>query len=132
MNDIHRLPLLELRDVRLVHAIAARGGMGAASRSLHLTQSALSHHLRALEARLGVSMFDRVGRGMVLNAHGARLVALADRLLPELLELERSLTHEAPPAPRLRITTGCYTPPIRGSRRRWPRCARPCRARASR
>jgi LysR family transcriptional regulator for metE and metH len=109
MNDIHRLPLLELRDVRLVHAIAARGGMGAASRSLHLTQSALSHHLRALEERLGVTVFDRVGRGMVLNAHGARLVALADRLLPELLELERAIVTPNAPAPRLRITTGCYT-----------------------
>lgn len=109
MSDIHRLPMLELRDVRLVHAIAARGGMGAASRSLHLTQSALSHHLRALEGRLGVTMFDRVGRGMVLNAHGARLVALADRLLPELLELERAFTTPSPPSPKLRITTGCYT-----------------------
>ncbi len=109
MSDVHRLPLLELRDVRLVHAIAARGGMGAASRSLHLTQSALSHHLRALEERLGVSVFDRVGRGMVLNAHGARLVSLADRLLPELCEIERSMLAPTVPAPRLRITTGCYT-----------------------
>lgn len=109
MSDVHRLPLLELRDVRLVHAIAARGGLGAAARALHLTQSALSHHLRALEERLGLTLFDRVGRGMVLNANGARLVALADRLLPELLELERAMTTPAPPAPRLRITTGCYT-----------------------
>lgn len=109
MNDVHRLPLLELRDVRLVHAIATRGGMGAASRALHLTQSALSHHLRALEDRLGVAVFDRVGRGVVVNAHGARLVALADRLLPELLDLERAITTPTPPAPRLRITTGCYT-----------------------
>lgn len=109
MKDIHRLPLLELRDVRLVHAIAARGGLGAAARALHLTQSALSHHLRALEERLGVSVFDRVGRGMVLNANGARLVALADRLLPELIALERAMLSPEPPTPRLRITTGCYT-----------------------
>jgi LysR family transcriptional regulator for metE and metH len=109
MRDVHRLPLLELRDVRLVHAIAACGGLGAASRSLHLSQSALSHHLRALEERLGVCVFDRVGRGVALNAHGARLVALADRLLPELLEVERALTTKTVPAPKLRITTGCYT-----------------------
>jgi LysR family transcriptional regulator for metE and metH len=109
MNDIHRMPLLELRDVRLVHAIAARGGLGAASKALHLTQSALSHHLRALEERLGVTVFDRVGRGVVLNAHGKRLVALADTLLPQLLEIEQSITSPSPPPPRLRITTGCYT-----------------------
>lgn len=109
MSDIHRMPLLELRDVRLVHAIAARGGLGAASKALHLTQSALSHHLRSLESRLGVAVFDRVGRGVVLNAHGKRLVALADTLLPQLLEIERTITAPAPLAPRLRITTGCYT-----------------------
>lgn len=101
--------MLELRDVRLVHAIALHGSLGAACKALHLTQSALSHHLRALESRLGVSVFDRVGRGVALNANGARLVALADRLLPELLALERSLRSPSPPPPRLRITTGCYT-----------------------
>lgn len=109
MKDVHQLPMLELRDVRLVHAIAVHGGLGAACKALHLTQSALSHHLRALESRLGVAVFDRVGRGVVLNANGARLVALADRLLPELLALEQSLRSPSPPPPRLRITTGCYT-----------------------
>ncbi|MFO0684571.1 MAG: LysR family transcriptional regulator [Sandaracinus sp.] len=103
------MPLLDLRDVRLVHAVAARGGLAAASKALHLTQSALSHHLRSLEQRLGVSVFDRVGRNVVLNARGARLVALADRLLPELLTVEKELVAPAAPAPRLRLTTGCYT-----------------------
>ena len=103
------MPNLELRDLRLVLAIARRGGLGAASRQLHLTQSALSHHLRALEDRLGVTVFDRVGRRLVVNAHGARLVELADRLLPEVLEAERALASPAPPPRVLRITTGCYT-----------------------
>jgi DNA-binding transcriptional LysR family regulator len=89
MSTVHEMPSLELRDLRLVLAIARRGGLGAAARHLHLTQSALSHHLRALEERLGVSVFDRVGRGLVVNARGARLVELADRLL---------LTHELPAA----------------------------------
>ena len=86
MSIVHRMPNLELRDLRLVLAIARRGGLGPAARHLHLTQSALSHHLRALEDRLGVSVFDRVGRGLVVIARGARLVELADRLLPEVLE----------------------------------------------
>lgn len=95
--------------MRLVLAIARRGGLGSASRELHLTQSALSHHLKALEERLGVTVFDRVGRGLVLNAHGTRLVDLAERLLPAVLETERALTTPQMPPRRLRITTGCYT-----------------------
>jgi len=103
------MPNLELRDLRLVLAIARRGGLGPAARHLHLTQSALSHHLRALEDRLGVSVFDRVGRSLVVNARGARLVELADRLLPEVLEAERAIASPALPPRMIRITTGCYT-----------------------
>ena len=103
------MPHLELRDLRLILAIARRGGLGPASRHLHVTQSALSHHLRALEERLGVSVFDRVGRVLVVNARGARLVELADRLLPEVLEVERALASPAPLPRKIRLTTGCYT-----------------------
>jgi len=109
MKTVHRLPGLDLRDLRLVLAVARRGGLGAASRELHLTQSALSHHLRALEERLGVEVFDRVGRRLVVNERGARLVELADRLLPEVLAVERALASPAVPPQRLRLTTGCYT-----------------------
>jgi LysR family transcriptional regulator for metE and metH len=112
MSIIHRIPSapnVELRDLRLVLTIARRGGLGPASRHLHVTQSALSHHLRALEERLGVTVFDRVGRGLAVNAHGSRLVELADRLLPQVLEVERALASPAPPPRTLRITTGCYT-----------------------
>lgn len=109
MKTIHPQPTLELRDLRLVSAIAQSGGLGEASRALHLTQSALSHHLRALELRLGLRVFDRVGRRIVLNAAGTRLVAAADLLLPQVRDLERALTTPAAPPRRIRLTTGCYT-----------------------
>jgi LysR family transcriptional regulator for metE and metH len=109
MKNVHEQPLLEIRDLRLVQAIARTGGVGPASQVLHVTQSALSHHLRALEDRLGVAVFDRVGRRVVLNEHGARLVELAGRVLPQLLEAERALCTPAAPATAFRITTGCYT-----------------------
>jgi LysR family transcriptional regulator for metE and metH len=109
MKNVHEQPLLEVRDLRLVQAIARTGGVGPASAVLHVTQSALSHHLRALEDRLGVAVFDRVGRRVVLNEHGARLVELAGRVLPQLLEAERALCTPATPARAFRITTGCYT-----------------------
>jgi LysR family transcriptional regulator for metE and metH len=109
MKTLHEQPLLEIRDLRLVHAIARTGGVGPASAVLHVTQSALSHHLRALEDRLGVAVFDRVGRRVVLNERGAQLVELANRVLPELLAVERALCAPAAPAAVFRLTTGCYT-----------------------
>jgi LysR family transcriptional regulator for metE and metH len=110
MNDIHEhAPLLEIRDLRLVHAIDRAGGLSRAAVVLHLTQSALSHHLRALEERIGVSLFDREGRKLLLNAHGEKVAHLAERMLPELVALERSIRAPSTAHERFRITMGCYT-----------------------
>jgi LysR family transcriptional regulator for metE and metH len=109
MNKLHQTLNLELRDLRLVASIAQSGGLGAAARRLHLTQSALSHHLKALEERMGANFFDRVGRGLVLNARGARLVELAERLWPEVLAVERALSLPQTLPSKLRLTSGCYT-----------------------
>src|SRR5688572_20614491 len=110
MKDAHEsAPLLEVRDLRLVHAIQRAGGLSRAAQLLHLTQSALSHHLRALEERVGVALFDRQGRRLVLNVEGQKVAQLAQRLLPELYAVERSLRAPAEAVTRFRITMGCYT-----------------------
>jgi len=44
-----------------------------AGEELHLTASAVSHHVRKLEARLGVPLFQRHARGVSLTAEGRRL-----------------------------------------------------------
>ena len=51
-------------------AIAEAGGVTAASRRLALTRSAVSHSLRALEASLGLSLFHRVGKSLILTREG--------------------------------------------------------------
>jgi LysR family transcriptional regulator for metE and metH len=110
MNNVHEsAPLLEIRDLRLVHAIDRAGGLSRAAQVLHLTQSALSHHLRALEQRVGMPLFDREGRKLVLNAQGEQVALLAERILPELLAVERSLRSPSAAYERFRITMGCYT-----------------------
>jgi LysR family transcriptional regulator for metE and metH len=101
---------LEVRHLRLVQAVAREGGVTRAARSLHLSQSAVSHQLVDLERELGVRLFDRVGKRLILAAPGAALVRWADRVLPELARAEREL-HDARTGSRtdLRVTTSCYT-----------------------
>jgi hypothetical protein len=53
---------LEVRHLRLVAEIADAGSMTKAAGRLFLTQSALSHQLRDIEARLETPLFARVGR----------------------------------------------------------------------
>ena len=70
----------ELRDLRYFEAIAEAGHVGKAAAKMFRTQPALSGSVRRLEAALGTSLFERVGRGIRLTAAGAALVHRARAL----------------------------------------------------
>jgi LysR family transcriptional regulator, regulator for metE and metH len=105
------MPVLEVRHLRLIDAVTARGGITAAARALHVTQPALSRQLSELEARLGVALFARVGRRLVITKAGERLLASSRRVLGELDAVERELTsgEYAGAAGLVRVATECYT-----------------------
>src|SRR5262245_30382200 len=79
---------LEIRHLKLVDAVAELGNVTRAADRLHLTQSALSHQLRDIESRLGVTLFVRLSRRMALTAEGERLLVSARRVLDELKRVE--------------------------------------------
>src|SRR5580765_2058065 len=100
---------LEIRDLRLVGAIAAEGSLARASLRLHLTPSALSHHLLALEARVGTPLCHRAGRKISLTPAGARLADAAARVLDALSEAERAVVSAEPAREVVRLATECHT-----------------------
>src|SRR5215472_7158510 len=101
---------LELRHLRLVEAIAVEGAMTRAAARLYITQSALSHQLAALEESLGVSLFRRVARGMIMNRAGEKLLDCARSVLPTVRETWELVTAaESVAQGTLRISTECYT-----------------------
>ncbi len=105
-----RAPRLEMRDLRLVAAVAEHGGLTRAAPHLNATQSALSHQLKELETRLGSRLFERVGRRMVPTLKGERLATQARDILSALHEAEEGATGEDnTPDARIRISTECYT-----------------------
>jgi LysR family transcriptional regulator for metE and metH len=102
--------MLELRHLRLVEAIAEEGGVTRAGRRLHLTPSALSHQLRDVEERLGVRLFERIGKRMLLAAAGARLLQCAKGVLSEVERAEQEIRLAAQgERGLLRLTTQCNT-----------------------
>jgi LysR family nitrogen assimilation transcriptional regulator len=64
--------------------VAEFGSFSRAAIFLGINQSALSRHVRNLEQDLGISLFYRNGRGVILTEHGERLLARAMRALEEI------------------------------------------------
>ena len=102
-------PQLEVRDLRLVLALAEARSTAGAADSLHLTQSAVSRALGQAEERLGVCLFERSARGVEPTAAGSRLIAAAPRLLSELCELELWVAAPIVAKTRVRLVCECYT-----------------------
>jgi LysR family glycine cleavage system transcriptional activator len=98
-----RMPSL---DTLRIFAVAARhASFTKAAGELHLTQSAVSHRVRALEEELGVSLFDRLTRRLELT-HAGR--ALAQRVDQAVADIARAIAglDRTENAQRLTVTVG--------------------------
>lgn len=100
---------LTREDIDAVIAIAEAGSVTRAAERLHLSQSALSHHLRGLEARLGGAVFERLPRGMAPTVLGEEFVRRARRLAADWRDAEEALAHLAGGRRIIRLGTECYT-----------------------
>ncbi len=65
---------MDLREVRTFVAVADLGTVSKAAERLHITQPALSRQIAGLEDELGLRLFDRVGRRLLLTSEGAQLL----------------------------------------------------------
>jgi DNA-binding transcriptional LysR family regulator len=110
--------------VRTLAAVARVGSFSRAGERLHLSQPAVSLHIRALEERVGVPLLTRAGGRAALTRAGAVLLAHAGRAFAELEAAERALLAlRGVVAGLLRIGTGATAsihllPPILGALRR--------------
>ncbi|MCK8786061.1 LysR family transcriptional regulator [Roseomonas sp. NAR14] len=79
---------MDFRDLAYFEAAAELGHLGRAAVRMGRTQSALSKSIRRLEEELGLALFARQGRGIVLTAAGEMLLDRA-RVLRQGMELAR-------------------------------------------
>ena len=100
---------LELRHLRTVRAIHEQGGLARAASVLNITQSALSHQVKALEEQAGVELFVRRAKPMRLSPAGMRLLRLAEQVLPLIDAAEAELKGvEAGRVGQLHIAMECH------------------------
>ncbi|BEN22015.1 TPA: LysR family transcriptional regulator [Serratia marcescens] len=73
-----------LKQLRVFVAVTRHGSFSRAGEAIGLTQSAVSHSVKELEAEVGVRLLDRTTREVVLTDAGLRLANRVERLLDEL------------------------------------------------
>src|SRR5438309_8788048 len=77
---------MDLARLRVFQAVADHGSFSRAARALFLSQPAVTQHIHALEAELGVPLFDRLGRRTSLTPAGASLA----QHVPQILGMVRA------------------------------------------
>ncbi len=92
-------PLPALDSLRCFVEAARRPSFRAAARAVALTPAALGQHVRRLEDQLGVVLFQRTTRRVVLTEAGHALVPAAERALHAAAECSRAARGELGPAP---------------------------------
>jgi molybdate transport repressor ModE-like protein len=83
--------VLNLERLRVLHAVAATGSLAGASRTLHVTTSAVSQAMARLEREAGQPLVERQGRGVRLTEAGALLAERAGELLTLVERAESDL-----------------------------------------
>src|SRR3954464_16069680 len=83
--------MLDVRRLRVLREVAARGSFSAAADALHFTQSAVSQQIAALEREAGTQLVERNARGVRLTQAGEALVRHTDVILARLADAEAEL-----------------------------------------
>ena len=97
---------LDWDKLRIFHAAAEAGSFTHAADVLHLSQSAISRQVAALEQEVGTPLFHRHARGLVLSEQGELLFQTASEVLKRLEQVRVQLTEtREKPTGKLRVTT---------------------------
>lgn len=82
---------LDSRQLLAFANLARCGSFTQTAKNLHLTQSAISHTIKALEQDVGVPLFERVGKRVFLTEAGEMLRPAAERILREMQDTRTAL-----------------------------------------
>jgi len=120
---------IDSRQLRAFVALARTGSFTLAAKELFLSQSAVSHSMKALESDVGCRLFDRMGKKVLLTQAGESLLHHTDKIMHEMAAARAGLEQLGKwGAGRLRIgasTTACqYIVPavLREFKERFPKC----------
>jgi len=101
---------IEIRHLRTLKYLQTSNSMVTAAERLHLTQSALSHQIKALEDQIGGALFIRKTRPLRFTRIGERLLQLADAVMPQIEAAGRDIARlSSGQTGRLNIAIECHS-----------------------
>ena len=101
---------MEIRHLKLLEAVAEEGNLSKVVDRLNVSSSALSHQLKEVEKELGLPLFHRVNKKLILTDAGDVLLKSARAILDELNQAKEKLDHlKNGQKGKIRISTECYT-----------------------
>ncbi|MBI5774052.1 MAG: LysR family transcriptional regulator [Verrucomicrobia bacterium] len=119
--------LLDSRQLRTFVVLARTGSFTRTAQEVFLTQSAVSHSMKALENDTGCRLLDRLGKNVALTQAGEQLLQHAQKILAEMESARGSLAHLGKwGRGRLRLgasTTACQhliPPVLHGFKEKYP------------
>lgn len=95
---------MDLRHLRTFKAVAGESSFTGAAKELGYVQSAVTAHVKALEADLGVRLFDRLGRSIALTGAGHELLAYATEILDLTDSARAAVAGGAEPTGTVRVS----------------------------
>lgn len=94
---------MEIKQLKAFATVARQGSFSRAAELLDYAQSSISGQIQLLETDLGIRLFERLGRKVVLTGEGERLLVYAEQVLKLIDEARESVLHAALPKGPLRI-----------------------------
>lgn len=94
---------MELSQLTMFKTVADQGSIVRAAELLHCVPSNITNRIKLLERELGVSLFIRKGRGLVISPAGKLFLGYTNKILSLCQESQRALDPEATPSGSLKI-----------------------------
>ena len=99
---------MTLQQLRFLIAVAENGSINAAAQNLYTAQSNISSAIKSLEGELGISIFTRSSRGVMLTSDGTELLGYARQVVEQANMLEARYEYNEAPQERLAVSAQHY------------------------
>lgn len=101
---------VSLRNLEMVNVIVKEGSLTKAAEKLFLSQPAISHQLKKLENQIGLKVFNRVNKKLILTEAGQILFEASEKILISFSKVKTQLENiKNEGKSNIRLSTECYT-----------------------